>query len=165
MLFSCTRAPIDELGNTTATAFVPVYLKVADIQAIATLPSQPTINAGKIYVYNNYIFQNDVQTGFHIIKMTPPSTYQKVAFLKVPYSTEMAIKGNFLYCNNVSDLLVFDITNPLTPQLVNRVPNSFPVIDQNYPPTTNGFFECVDPSKGVIVNWEQKLIPTPKCRR
>ena len=162
---SCTRKN-DTIKNTaTVNAFVPIYVQLTDVENIKIENVTPTIKAGKIYVYGNYIYQNDQYKGFHIINNSNPYSPQKVAFLKVPFSTEIAIKGSFLYCNNVSDLVVFNISNPISPLLVKRVKNAFPLIDQTYPPVTNTYFECVDNSKGVIVGWEQKNIPAPNCRR
>jgi LVIVD repeat len=146
-------------------AYVPVYAKPADLTAISTEAAQPTTKAGKIYAYGNYIFQNDQQKGIHIIDNSVPATAHKVAFLKIPFTTEIAIRNNFLYTNSVSDLLVFNIADPLHPALVKRVTNAFPLINQEYPPVSNIYFECPDPSKGIIVDWEVKLIGTPKCRR
>ncbi len=76
---------------------------------------------------------------------------QKVSFLKLPLSTEIAVKGNYLYANNYKDLVVFDITTPAKPQFVKRVNDVFPLVNQKYPPFTNAFFECPDEAKGVVV--------------
>lgn len=166
VIFSaCTNDAKNQNSNTNRLAFVPVYAKPTDIETVSLLGATPTINAGKIYAYGSYVFQNDQYKGYHIINNSIPANAQKVAFLKVPFSTEIAIKGGYLYCNSVSDLLVFDISNPVAPSLVKRVKNAFPVIDQNYPPVSNAYFECVDNSKGIVVSWEQKTIPTPACRR
>ena len=165
LLNSCTNDN-DAVKNTNIiNAFVPIYMQLTDVENIQTEPATATVKAGKIYAYGNYIFQNDQYKGFHIINNSNPANAQKVAFLKVPFSTEIAIKGSFLYCNNVSDLVVFNITNPTAPVLVKRVKNAFPLIDQTYPPVTNTYFECVDKNKGIIVGWEQKRIVTPNCRR
>lgn len=165
LISSCTRKNENLPTTATVNAFVPIYMQLTDVENIKIEAVTPTIKAGKIYVYGNYIFQNDQYKGFHIINNSNPSAPQKVGFLKVPFSTEIAIKGSFLYCNNVSDLVVIDISNPLIPVLVKRVKNAFPLIDQNYPPVSNTYFECADKSKGIIVGWEQKNIPAPNCRR
>ena len=165
VMSSCTRNN-DAVKNTTiVNAFVPIYMQLTDVENIKTEPATATVKAGKIYAYGNFIYQNDQYKGFHIIDNSNPANAQKVAFLKVPFSTEIAIKRSFLYCNNVSDLVVFNISNPISPVLVKRVKNAFPLIDQTYPPVTNTYFECVDNSKGVIVGREQKAIPAPNCRR
>ena len=165
VLGSCINDVKNQNSNANRLSFVPIYAQPTEIESVALQGPTATTSAGKIYAYGNYIFQNDQYKGYHIINNTIPANAQKVAFLKVPFSTEIAIKGGHLYCNNVSDLLVFDISNPVAPNLVKRVKNAFPIIEQNYPPVSNVFFECVDKTKGLVVGWEQKTIPTPACKR
>jgi hypothetical protein len=163
ILTACKRQQTVDTGSQQA--YAPVYAKLADLSAIATVTPQPTAKAGKIYAYGNYIFQNDLNTGIHIIDNSTQGSPQKVAFLKIPFSTEIAIKGNYLYTNSVSDLLVFNLASPQQPQLVNRVSNAFPIINQNYPPYSNVYFECPDSQKGIVVDWELKQIINPACKR
>lgn len=164
MLASCD--PVVDTNQTgEINAWVPVYAQPAVLTDIATVAAQPTAKAGKIYAYGNYIFQNDQNKGIHIIDNSVPANPQKLAFLKIPFSTEIAIKGNYLYTNSVSDLLVFNLANPQQPSLVKRVSNAFPVVNQEYPPFERGYFECVDPSKGIVVDWQLKMVTNPQCRR
>lgn len=163
-LFSCTRENDNRLSGQT-DAYVPVYASAENVTQITVEAAKPVTEAGKIYAYGNYIFQNDFNTGIHIIDATDKKIPKKIAFLKIPLSTELAVKGNFLYANNYSDIVVFDISNPAQPQFVKRISNVFPPINQKYPPLSNIYFECPDEAKGIVVRWELKRINTPKCRR
>jgi len=158
---------VTDVDNTAAEtmAYVPVYAQPADLENISIGDAQPTTEAGKIYAYGNYIFQNDINKGVHIIDNSQPDHPQKVAFIKIPFSTELAVKGHYLYVNNVSDLVVLDLQNPAAPVVVNRIKDAFPVIQQEYPPFTNVYFVCADPSKGVVVKWELQSVKNPACRR
>ena len=161
-LFSCDPKP--NMGITNHI-YVPVYSTLAAVQQYSVEPQQPTVQAGKIYVYGNYIFQNDLYTGIHIInnKNNDPV---KIAFLKIPLNSDIAIKGNYLYANNYTDLVVFNITDPAHPQFVKRVADVFPPVSQDYPPFTNVYFQCTDKSKGIVTRWEQNdSLPLPNCRR
>jgi hypothetical protein len=164
-LFSCTRNNDLARNNSLTNAYVPVYAQPNEIEQIAVEGITNTANAGKIYAYGNYIFQNEINKGFHIINNSSAATAKKIGFLKVPFSTEIAIKGDYLYCNNVSDLVVFNISNASNPVLVKRIKNAFPLIEQTHPSLSNVFFECVDKSKGIVVSWQQKMIQTPNCKR
>ncbi len=88
-----------------------------------------------------------------------------ISYNIIPLSTELAVKGNYLYANNFRDIIVFDISNPAEPRLVKRVSNVFPPVNQKFPPLSNIYFECPDETKGVVVRWELKRINIPKCRR
>lgn len=162
LLFGC----IQDGRNTDAlTGYVPVYQPTATAHDIAVQSAKATVNAGKIYAYKNYLFQVEQGKGIHIIDNTTPQQANKIAFISVPGCSEMAIKANFLYTNNVNDLVVLSLDNITAPTLVSRQENAFPQIDQTYPPFQGVYFECTDPSKGVVIGWEQKILENPKCRR
>ena len=159
---SC-NVDVDAVPGQTM-AYVPVYAQPTEL-SISVEGARSTQKAGKIYAYNNYIFQNDVNKGVHIIDNSQPDNPQKVAFINIPFNTELAVKGRFLYVNSISDLLVLDLLNPEKPVLTKRLKDAFPVIDQNYPPFSNIYFVCPDASKGIVVGWEFKSVKSPACRR
>lgn len=163
-LASCITDPMERPHDMERLAYVPVYAQLQELEAITMEQPKSTVKAGKIYAYGNYIFQNDINTGIHIIDNSTPSQPHKVSFLKIPYSTELAIKDNFLYTNSVSDLIVISLQNPLQPVVVKRVKDAFPIISQQYPPQS-GYFVCVDQQKGIVVDWVLKSVKAPTCRR
>ena len=63
-------------------------------------------------------------------------------------------------CNNCDLVVVVDITNPASPDYVNRIEDVFPL--QQFPDEF-GAFECVDPSKGIVVGWEKTTLSNPEC--
>lgn len=162
-LWSCDPMQTDPAGNTQA--YVPVYMNAAQLDEIMVMPPKSTSTAGKIYAYGNYVFQNDVNEGIHIIDNTDKNKPVKIAFLKIPSNTEIAIKGKYLYANSYVDLVVIDMADAAKPKLVKRLPGIFPSVSQDYPPFTNTSFVCADKSKGIVVRWELKTVDNPKCRR
>ena len=163
LFISCVQNPEPNLGEQLA--YVPIYADATVLNDIKMAATKPTVNAGKIYAYGNYLFQVEQFEGIHIINNTDPEKAYKIGFLKVPTCTEIAIKSSHLYTNNLNDLVVFNLADAAAPQLVKRVKNAFPQVNQLYPPVSNTLFECVDPTKGIVVRWEQKTIKTPACRR
>ena len=146
-------------------AYVPVYAQPADVAHIAVTAAQSTARAGKIYAFGNYVFQNDINKGIHVIDNTDKAHPQKIAFIQVPYNTEFAVRGHYMYANNLNDLVVIDIHDVLHATEIKRIANGFPYISQTYPPAT-GYFVCPDPSKGLVVDWElQTVSSTTNCRR
>ena len=146
-------------------AYVPVYASKEAVGDIGVTTSRSTTAAGKIYAYGSYLFQVEQYEGIHIIDNSIPKKAHKIAFLKVHLCTEIAIKGNHLYTNNLNDLVVFNIDDATSPQLVKRLTGAFPEVNQTYPPLSGVYFECADPAKGIVIRWEQKMITTPACRR
>ncbi len=166
LLTSCDRLNTNNANQIYPQVWVPVYVSTAEVTNIGIIAPIPTQTAGKIYLYNNYIIQNEQYKGFHIIDNSNPANPQKVAFLNVPFSTEISIKNNHIYTNSISDLVVINISNIMAPVVTKRVPNAFPLIDQEYPPLSGGvYFQCVDKTKGTIVRWELKQNLTAACRR
>ncbi|MEJ7739799.1 MAG: hypothetical protein WKF97_20425 [Chitinophagaceae bacterium] len=163
-LVSCTPSNSDPTEGQV-DGYAPVYAFATDVTNISLEASRTTGSAGKIYAFGNFLLQNDLYQGIHIIDNSNRSQPTKTAFLKVPFSTEIAIKGKYLYTNNLNDLVVFDVSNMSRPQLIKRVENVFPLVEQTHPPFLSTQFECVDPAKGMVVRWERKRITNPKCRR
>jgi hypothetical protein len=160
--FACVQ---DRNRSGQTMGYVPVYLPAATSHQISSGAPVATKNAGKIYAYQNYLFQVEQGQGIHIIDNSVPQQATKVAFINVPGCSEIAIKSNHLYTNNVNDLVVLSLANITAPALVSRQQGAFPQLENNYPPQTGVFFECVDPAKGIVIGWEQKMLSDPKCRR
>ena len=162
-LFSCTDNIFESVPQNVE-AYVPVYADTIHPVPVAITVSRPITNSGKIYVYGNYIFQNELNEGIHIIDNSDPPHPVKKAFLTIPFNTEMAIRSNYLYANSISDLLVIKMTDPLQPSVVKTIKNAFPLISQTYPPDA-GYFVCPDPAKGVVVGWHLEFVDQATCRR
>jgi hypothetical protein len=161
-LYSCR--PGSRFYDESNRAYVPVYIPITEKNNIAISNVRTTEKAGKIYAFGRYIFQNDVNKGIHIIDNADRAHPQKIAFLSIPYNTEFAVKGNYIYANNINDLIVVDIRDITNPVVIKRMENAFPYVNQEYPEEP-GYFVCPDPSKGIIVDWEFQTVSTsPACR-
>jgi hypothetical protein len=130
--------------------FEPVYKTHETLreEIELTIP-QPIHAVGKIYRKDDLLFVNDPGAGIHIIDNSNPASPQPKKFLKIEGNYEMAIKGNYLYADNFTDLVVFDITDLEHIEEIKRVANVF-----------NGMHSFdryyVSDEKGVITSWEQK---------
>jgi hypothetical protein len=146
-LSSCLK---DKLTKTYKI-LEPVYRAktevLADIKSSSPVPLKTT---GKIYLYNNFIFLNEVNKGVHIIDNTNPSIPVSKAFINIPGNVDIAVKGNILYADLYTDMVVIDIADPLNAKLLKVVPDIFP--ERFY---GNGF---VADSTKVIVDWVEKEI-------
>jgi hypothetical protein len=163
LLQACQPDKLDVTGKVLG--YKPIYSNDASLFNIQNLPAQPVKNAGKIYVKGNYIFQNEIGEGIHIIDNSNTANAQRVGFIKIKGSEEISIKGNYLYSNNYTDLVTIDITNIAQAVEVNRIKNTFINTNSSYaPPVRSSYFECVDISKGVVVGWAQDSVLNPKCR-
>lgn len=157
---------VSNWGGTGWQIYKPVYAKASDLTNIGVETAKPIAKPGKIYVIGDLMLQNDLNTGVHFINISDPKNPVKLSFLRVPFSTEISVKGINLYVNNFNDLLVFNISDPANPLLVKRMANVFPYHNSEYPPVSNTYFECVDPKKGIVIDWKPETAnEEPKCRR
>jgi len=161
-LYSCGTDSVVTPGDTQA--YVPVYMSLSDKNSIAAFSPRTTEKSGKIYAFGKYIFQNDLNKGIHIIDNSDRAHPQKIAFINIPYNTEFAVKGNYIYANNLNDLVVINISDLHYPVVVKRMENAFPYISQQYPPH-GGYFVCPDPAKGIVVDWVLQTVNSPACKR
>ena len=91
------------------------------------LPPKNIQNSGKIYVKNDYLFINEPNEGFHIYDNSDPSSPVNIAFLKVLGSSDLSIKGDVLYMNNLTDLIAVKIDFSTSDVIITkRVINTFP---------------------------------------
>jgi hypothetical protein len=140
----------------------PVYISYEEMRKVQTIAAQPMENPGKIYIHGKYLFINEINKGIHIINNQDPTSPQPISFISIPGNVDMAVKNNVLYADNSTDLVALDISNPHDVKLLNRVEDTFPY--RQYPPSS-GYFECVDPARGIVASWEPVIIENPKCYR
>lgn len=140
----------------------PVYISYEEMRNVQTVAAQPLNNPGKIYRYGHYIFVNELNKGIHIIDNRNPASPQAISFISIPGNVDMAVKNNVLYADNSTDLVALDISNPQDVKIINRVKDTFPY--RQYPPYS-GYFECVDPARGMVASWESVMLENPKCYR
>lgn len=160
----CITACKDK-GVGQVDAYVPVYANTAEAKQIVLQSPQPIINGGKIATLGNYVFQVETDKGIHIIDYSNPATPVKRGFIKNALCRELAIKGNSIYTNNLSDLVVLDISNANAVTVSSRINNAFPDLALQFPPCTNCYFECADAAKGIVIQWSSQKVNNPKCRR
>lgn len=133
----------------TYTIARPVYAEKSVVYAnIRSNAPQEVAHPGKIYLYGNYIFLSEVDKGVHIIDNSNPANPVRKAFINIPGNLDIAVKGNTLYADLYTDMVVVDITDPLAAHFVRYIPGVFPYRYVGY-----GF--ASDSSK-VIVDWIRK---------
>lgn len=162
IFFSCKGKPAD-IGEKDA--WVPVYAAKNEAQQISQSASQAIVNGGKIATFANYVFQVDEGKGIHIIDYSNAAAPVKKSFIKIPQCHELTVKGSYIYTNNLSDLVVLDISNITAVRVTSRIANAFPDLAIQYPPEAGAYFVCADPARGEVIAWELKKVNNPKCKR
>jgi hypothetical protein len=133
----------------TYTIVRPIYETKEVVKAnIKSNPAKTIGTPGKIYLYDNYVFLNELDKGVHVIDNSNPTHPVMKAFIDIPGNQDIAVKGNTLYADMYGSLVTIDISDPLNARLLKELPNVFP--ERNY------FGGMTTTSNMVIVGWERK---------
>lgn len=93
--------------------YVPIYKSLTETRAdMKSTAPKALERTGKLNIYGNYIFLNEVGKGIHVIDNANPSAPKNIGFINIPANVDLAVKGNYLYADSYSDIVVFDISNP-----------------------------------------------------
>jgi len=135
-----------------------------DLNDIVSLePPRPLRSLGKIYVYNNLLLVNEVQKGVHIFDNTDPTNPISLNFLKIIGCNDMAMRNGVLYTDQFNHLITIRLDSLADELEKNRLLDVF----QNYayydarPDSVDVYYECPDPSLGVVVEWVQDSVEHP----
>lgn len=135
--------------NSSNSNFEPVYMTRIQLENSIVIENPKTaIQAGKIYIKDDFMFVNDVNKGFQVYNYSNPTNPIATSYINVPGATDMAIRNNVLYVNQAVDLvsLNYNVTNNSI-LINNRIRNSFP---QKISP--DGFNGNGTNDK-IIINW------------
>lgn len=137
--------------------FVPVYKTKDEVRNnIKSNSPKPIQQPGKIYIFGNTIFLNEVDKGIHVIDNSNPSNPRNIAFIDIPGNLDIAVKGNTLYADMYTDLVAMDISNPASVQVKKIIEDRFP-----YRYYSNGF---VPNHEKIITEWVRKdTVITESC--
>ncbi len=154
--------PDQNLTNETMKGYRPIYVSYENIRKISSGTPQKLRKPGKIYTKDKYLYINEIGQGIHVFDNSDKTKPQALAFIAIPANQDISIADNVLYADNADDLVAIDISNPLNIKVLKRIEKAFP-----YPsfPKQNGKFECVDPSKGYVIDWEYTDLVNPQCYR
>ncbi|MDX1906811.1 MAG: hypothetical protein SF053_07225 [Bacteroidia bacterium] len=136
----------------TYARYTPVYMSATEFeQSVKVLPAQALVSPGKIYVQDDFLFVNETGKGVHIFDNKDAANPVQLAFLQVPGNYDISATCDKLILDSSKDLLVFDISNPAQPALIQRYPNALPHIT-----SFSGY--TADASKGIVVSWEREIV-------
>lgn len=153
LIYSCDSGE-DESEFVDVLVARPLTMTRAEFaNSVDILAPTPIEESGKIYAYQDYIFVNDKYQGVHVIDNSNPESPQKVAFIQIPGNVDISIKGDYLYADSVSDLVVIDISNLQDLQIVNRLEG---VLGENVAWPMAEVFEWgeIDYENEVLIGWE-----------
>jgi hypothetical protein len=165
LIFGSSCRNESEEANFVIEGYKPVYYTKQQVQDIYSTEPVLLENPGKIYIKYPYIYIGESGKGVHVVYSADNRTLTKVAFINIPGNHDIAIKDNIMYADNVTDLVAIDISDFNNVKVVSRVENVYDQERQLFPECTDCYFECVDSTKGYVVEWIEMELTNPKCNR
>ncbi|MGB5227576.1 MAG: hypothetical protein WBN55_04890 [Eudoraea sp.] len=154
-LVSCNKK--EEADFADYLVATPLTMSLADFKnSVDVVAPRPIDESGKIYAYENYIFVNDKYKGVHVIDNSDPNSPQKISFIKIAGNVDISIKGNFLYADSLTDLMVLDISEINAIKIVNRLED---VLRDNivWPNADIYEYDGIDYENEILVGWDVKI--------
>lgn len=109
MLSGCRKGNSKKMISIT----YPIYATRAEVLAsIETGPPKALKEPGKIFVYDDYLFINELNKGIHVIDNHNFAEPKQIAFINIPGNVDLAVKGNTLYADLSTDMVALDISDP-----------------------------------------------------
>ncbi len=135
--------------DVRVSQYTPVFMERDEFESSVALQNSNTIGeAGKIYVYNDYLFINEKNEGFHIFNNSNPSNPTAIKFIKSPGATDLAIKNNSIYINQATDLIAIELgVNLQSITVTKRIQNVFTEL------LSPDGFRVDTPDGKVLVKW------------
>lgn len=165
LLLAWSACILETEETNNVSGLQPIYVSPIEARHIYAGPPRDIVKLGKIYTKPPFIYLNESGMGVHVVDNSNPSNPQRVGFIHIPGNQDIAIKNNYLYADNVGDLVTLDISNLNNIVEVNRIAKLYPLTQSAYPLDYNGYFECVDSTKGVVIGWIPATLENPKCFR
>ena len=139
----------------------PVYIPLDALRDIRNEPPQGIQVSGTIFLKDTLLFILEQRKGIHVFNLKDSLNTVNLTFLKIPAITDFVVSGNLIYADSWKDLVVIDIGNLLQISEESRIEGV--ISPALYPPLYDGIFECVDESKGAVVDWEDATLENAKC--
>ncbi len=85
---------------------------------------------GKIYLYDQTLYVNELTRGVRQLNISSPMKPANLGLIKIDGNHDTALRGTLdghriLYADSFADLIVLDVTNPASPQVLDSLRNIF----------------------------------------
>ncbi len=142
----------------------PRYTTLIEGQNISA-DAMPYDELSNFVIYGDYLLLLEKGMGVHIIDNQNPSSPINFAFIEMPGIIGVVALDDSMIISLANYLITVDISDFMNVTIVNilEIENSAQGLGL-YPLDYTGYFECVDPEKGVVFEWVNEELTNPKCR-
>lgn len=157
-LYACDKPELDLYDGPGKK---PVYLPASELGDIRSEAPQPIVASGAIFLRDTLLFMLEQYKGIHVFSLKDSIQTVNLAFIKIPAITDFTLSDQYIYADSWKDIVVVDISNLYQARETSRLRNL--LNPSMFPPLYDGYFECVDESRGAIIGWEDAELTNAKC--
>ena len=110
--------------STSQSKEYPVYLDMSEIAKIQVKTGLQQETPFKIMSNDKYYFVGDMLKGIHVYEKKAGSA-SYLCFIECRYIKDFELADNQLFCNNLVDMVVLDVSNPSQTAILHRQENYF----------------------------------------
>lgn len=110
--------------RVTQSKTYPVYLDMSEIGNIQVKARVPLAAPFKILSNDGYYFVGEQLKGVHVYEKKATGV-NYLCFIECRYLKDFDLADNRLFCNNLLDMVVVDVSNPMQINLLHRQKNHF----------------------------------------
>lgn len=114
MLGGCPS--VEPTGTSTQVVshnYAPVLMSRDQLEASIEFQTETRTpaNAGKIMIFEDYFFVNEMYEGFHVYDISDMTAPKPLGFLRVPGAIDIAASNGYFYVDNAVDLVTLTFDN------------------------------------------------------
>jgi len=152
---NCLETDVNGICINESIARTPVYLGYDKLRsAVKVSESRTLTSVSRIYLYDSYIFANELNEGIHIIDNSFPASPKRLGFIEIPGNQDIAIRDNSLYADSYIDLVTIDLSDIDNIREIARVEDVFPYNARQNIPAEVRLSGSIDRSRGVVIGYE-----------
>jgi len=110
--------------STSQSKDYPVYLDMSEIRKVQVQVEVPQESPFKILSNDNYLFVGEMLKGVHVYRIEGGGV-SYFCFIECMYIKDFELEGNLLFCNNLVDMVILDVSNPIQTTVLSRQENYF----------------------------------------
>lgn len=160
---SCKKDICDK--EVTFNVWEPQYITINDLRDAVAFESKRDIeDPGKIYIYQDYLFINEMAKGVHVYNNADKTNPVNLGFINIPGNVDIGVRNGIMYADSYMDLVAIELNNLTDLEEVDRDTDVFPgsnwstglPIDQNGILTeyklksVTETFDCSEPDPALI---------------
>lgn len=106
-------------------SFEPTFITRDQLESSIKIQHPGTLERqGKIYVYDNLVFINELYKGVYVVDNSKPENPKIISFISIPGNVDIAIKNGFIYADNSVDMVALKYESDSL-RIISRIKDTF----------------------------------------